>query len=165
MATGQIIHINKNVITKSAHLLQITIDVALSKHFPSPELNFDGGHDLTNRLIHLDRFIVLTDFNNCMDLINGSAIILKGPTIKINKSNATVPNSIEAGSGTIDADVISVYSAKLSQAVTLQINMDMMGCLKTELCMSFRIWRILYLVNHEETIPLGFKKFLKKLKI
>ncbi|OXA53664.1 hypothetical protein Fcan01_11280 [Folsomia candida] len=66
--------------------------------------------------------------SNSTDLMNGFPVILKCPTITTNNSTPTVENSIKPEKGTTDEDVISVYNAKLSHAVTLPTNMDMMGC-------------------------------------
>lgn len=132
-------HIRTKVISKSTHLLKITRDVARSKNLPSPSINFEGGHDFTNRFTHPEVFIRLRDCNNSFDRTNGFAIILNGPTMRMNKSTATAENKIITTTGTSNVEVIMIYRAKLSQIVTAPTIMDIMGCLNTELCKSVSI--------------------------
>lgn len=143
-------------MSKSAHILQITRDVALSKNFPLPSVTFEGGHDLTNLFIHLDPFIRFRDCNNSTDFMNGFAITLNGPTIVTSKSTATVENKIATGIGTTDEEIITVYNAKHSHIVTAPINMDIMGCRNTELCKSVSICNVRYVFRHTKRrlIPL-----------
>ncbi|OXA54300.1 hypothetical protein Fcan01_11278 [Folsomia candida] len=136
-------YINRKVISKSTHCLQITSDVALSKKPPSPKVTLDGGNDITNRFINFESFRPANACSNSTDWTNGFAIILNGPTITTNNSTPTAAKSIKIEYETTVDDVIRVYNAKLSHAVTLPTNMDMMGCLNTELCRSVRICKTL----------------------
>ncbi|OXA38172.1 hypothetical protein Fcan01_26967 [Folsomia candida] len=137
-------YIKRNVISRSTHFLKITIDVALSKNFPSPKVNLDGGHDLRKRLTSLDPFIFCNDFSSLTDLKYGFDIILKRPTITISKLTATPAKKIKTGKGTTNVDITKIYKAKLSHTVTLATNIGIIGCLRTELCMADIICKFLY---------------------
>lgn len=129
-------YIRMNVISRSTHLLQISRDAELSKKVPSPRVNLDGGHDLTNRCTHFGPWTPLSEFSNSTDVIYGFAMTFKGPTIRMNNSKASTQKKSRTGSGTELAEVMRMYNAKLSHLVIPPTKTGMAGWRKMKLCMA-----------------------------